>query len=105
MRRRNRIRAKVSGTKVIPRLAVFRSSHHITAQLIDDVEGRTLVQASDIAMKKGTKMERAKAVGKEIAVRAKEAKIDKVVFDRGGFLYAGRVKMLADTVREGGLVF
>jgi large subunit ribosomal protein L18 len=105
MRRHNRIRAKVSGTKAIPRLAVFRSSHHVTAQLIDDTEGKTLAYSSDLTVKKGTKMERAIAVGKEIAAKAKEAKVSKVVFDRGGFLYAGRVKVLADAAREGGLIF
>lgn len=105
MRRHNRIRAKISGTKAIPRLAVFRSARHIVAQLIDDDAGRTLLHASDIKAKKGTKIAHAEAVGKEIALRAKEAKIAKVVFDRGGFLYAGRVKALADAARAGGLVF
>ena len=105
MRRRNRIRAKISGTKVAPRLAVFRSARHINAQLIDDKEGRTLAHASDIKMKKGTKSERAVSVGKDIAKKAKEAKITKAIFDRGGFLYAGRVKALADAARKEGLVF
>jgi len=105
MRRHNRIRAKVSGTSAVPRLAVFRSARHMSAQLIDDTAGKTLVNASDLAIKKGTKLERAKAVGKDIAAKAKEAKIIKAVFDRGGFLYAGRVKALAEAAREGGLVF
>ncbi len=105
MRRHNRIRAKVSGTKAIPRLAVFRSARHMSVQLIDDVEGKTLVHAADTAMKKGTKLERAALIGKDIAAKAKEAKIVKAVFDRGGFLYAGRVKALADAARKGGLVF
>lgn len=105
MRRHNRIRAKASGTKAIPRLAVFRSARHMSAQLIDDVLGKTLVQASDLNTKKGTKLERAVSVGKDIAAKANEAKITKVVFDRGGFLYAGRVKALADAARKGGLVF
>ena len=105
MRRHNRIRAKVSGTATIPRLAIFRSARFITAQLIDDTKGVTLAQASDMKSTKGTKVERAKAVGAEIASRAKAAKIDKIVFDRGGFLYAGRVKALADAAREGGLTF
>lgn len=105
MRRHNRIRAKVSGTSSMPRLAVFRSARFITVQLIDDTKGKTLAQASDMKSTKGTKVERAKAVGAEIASKAKAAKIDKVVFDRGGFLYAGRVKALADAAREGGLTF
>lgn len=105
MRRHNRIRAKVSGTALIPRLAVFRSAKHVTAQLIDDVAGVTLASANDVALKTGSKVEAAQAVGKDIAAKAKEKKITKVVFDRGGFLYAGRVKALADSAREGGLIF
>ena len=105
MRRHNRIRAKVSGTRSIPRLAVFRSARHMSAQLIDDDAGKTLASASDFTMKKGTKLARATAVGKDIAAKAKEVKIAKAVFDRGGFLYAGRVEALADAARKGGLVF
>jgi large subunit ribosomal protein L18 len=105
MRRHNRIRAKVSGTATIPRLAVFRSARHISAQLIDDVAGRTLCASSDVKVAKGTKLEHATHVGKAIAAKAKEAKIEKAVFDRGGFLYAGRVKALANAAREGGLIF
>lgn len=105
MRRHNRIRAKVSGTAETPRLAVFRSAKHITAQLIDDVAGITLVSSNDVTITKGTKVEAAQAVGKDIATKAKDKKITKVVFDRGGFLYAGRVKALADAAREGGLTF
>ncbi|OGZ06685.1 MAG: 50S ribosomal protein L18 [Candidatus Lloydbacteria bacterium RIFCSPHIGHO2_02_FULL_50_13] len=105
MRRQNRIRAKISGTGTIPRLAVFRSARHLSAQLIDDTKGRTIAAASDAKSSKGTKMERAISVGKAIAAKAKEAKITKAVFDRGGFLYAGRVKALADAAREGGIVF
>lgn len=105
MRRHNRIRAKVSGTASIPRLAIFRSARFITAQLIDDTKGVTLAEASDMKSAKGTKVERAKQVGAEIASKAKAAKIDKIVFDRGGFLYAGRVKALADAARAGGLTF
>lgn len=105
MRRHNRIRAKISGTGVIPRLAIFRSARFITAQLIDDTKGVTLAQASDMKVKKGTKLERANTVGTEIATLAKAKKIEKVVFDRGGFLYAGRVKALADAARAGGLTF
>lgn len=105
MRRHNRIRAKISGTGVVPRLAIFRSARFITAQLIDDTKGVTLAQASDMKVKKGTKLERANTVGTEIATLAKAKKIEKVVFDRGGFLYAGRVKALADAARAGGLTF
>ena len=105
MRRHNRIRAKISGTALVPRLAIFRSARYITAQLIDDTKGITLTSASDLKVKKGKKLERAKSVGTEIAVLAKGHKITKIVFDRGGFLYAGRVKALAEGAREGGLTF
>ena len=105
MRRHNRIRAKIFGTAVCPRLAVFRSARYISVQLIDEEKGVTLVSASDQKEKKGTKLERAKAIGLKVATMAKDKKIAKVVFDRGGFLYAGRVKALADAAREGGLSF
>lgn len=111
-RRHVRVRAKVSGTSQRPRLNVFRSSAHIYAQVIDDVRGHTLVAASDLeevvkdrAGDKSTKRDRAKLVGEVIAERAKEAGIDSVVFDRGGFLFHGRVKAVADGAREGGLKF
>jgi large subunit ribosomal protein L18 len=103
------IRKKVSGTSERPRLAVFRSNKQIYAQLIDDVAGNTLAAASSadksLEGKKVTKIEQALAVGKLIAVNAKTAGIDTVVFDRSGFLYHGRVKALADSAREGGLNF
>lgn len=105
MRRHNRIRAKISGTGEKPRLAVFRSARYIIAQLIDDTKGLTILEASDLKTKTGTKMERAAIVGKAIAEKAKTKKITHVVFDRGGFLYTGRVKSLADACREGGLTF
>lgn len=105
MRRHNRIRARISGTAERPRLAVFRSARFITVQLIDDTKGVTLIEASDLKSKTGTKMERAALVGKAIAEKAKAKKITSVVFDRGGFLYTGRVKSLADAAREGGLTF
>ena len=105
MRRHNRIRAKVSGTATIPRLAVFRSPRHITAQLIADTASLTIASAGDAKNTKGAKLARATAVGTEIATKAKEKKITKVVFDRGGFLYAGRVKALADAARAAGLIF
>ncbi len=105
MRRHNRIRAKVSGTAETPRLAVFRSANHITAQLIDDKKGVTIASANDVTLKVKGKLAAAIEVGKQIAEKAKAQKIEKVVFDRGGFLYAGRVKALADAAREGGLAF
>jgi large subunit ribosomal protein L18 len=89
----------------MPRLSVFRSGKFIYAQVIDDTVGLTLVAASDLKSKKGTKTERAKAVGLQIAEMAKAKGITKVVFDRGGFLYRGRVATLADGAREGGLKF
>jgi large subunit ribosomal protein L18 len=104
-RRHARIRAKVSGTKEMPRLSVFRSGRYIYAQVIDDEQGITLAASSDLKTKKGTKTERAKAVGEQIAEMAKAKGITKVVFDRGGFLYRGRVASLADGARSGGLVF
>lgn len=105
-RRHARIRSTVRGTKDFPRLAVFRSNKYIYAQLIDDISGTTLLSASDITEKSTTpKLERAKKVGAAVASAAKDKKITKVVFDRGGFLYAGRVKALADAAREGGLSF
>jgi large subunit ribosomal protein L18 len=111
-RRHVRVRAKVSGTAERPRLNVFRSSAHIYAQVIDDTAGRTIVSASDLedavvqqAGDDANKTARAAAVGQAIAQRAKDAGIDNVVFDRGGFLYHGRVKAVADGAREGGLKF
>ncbi len=104
-RRHNRIRARISGTAARPRLSVFRSNRYIGVQLIDDVRGATLAQANDVAAKSGNKVARAQAVGKAIADAAKAKNITSVVFDRGGFLYAGRVKALADAAREAGLNF
>ena len=98
------IRKKVSGTSERPRLAVFRSNKEIYAQLIDDIAGNTLASASS-ADAKGTKIEQATVVGKLIADNAKKAGFDAVIFDRGGFLYHGRVKALADSAREAGLKF
>jgi len=98
------IRNKVSGTSEKPRLAVFRSNKEIYAQVIDDVAGTTLASASS-ADAKGTKTEQAASVGKLIADNAKKAGVKFVVFDRGGFLYHGRVKALAESARESGLEF
>lgn len=107
--RHARVRSKVSGTKDIPRLNVFRSSKHITVQIIDDETGNTLVSASsmdkDLKIKNGGNVEAAKKVGESIAKKAKKAGITKVVFDRGGYLYHGRVKELAESARENGLEF
>jgi large subunit ribosomal protein L18 len=101
------VRAKVHGTAERPRLAVFRSNRGIEAQLIDDETGRTLASASWLALKsfKGSKSEQAAEVGKQLAAGAAKAGIDTCVFDRGGYLYHGRVKALADGAREGGLRF
>ncbi len=104
-RRHARIRARVSGTDTRPRLAVFRSNKFIYAQIIDDVKQVTLAAASDIAGGKGTKVERAKEVGRTLAQVAKKANVTQVVFDRGGFVYKGRVQALAEGAREGGLIF
>ena len=107
-RRHRRVRSRVSGTAERPRVCVFRSNRGIEAQLVDDGAGRTLASASWTALGKsfkGTKSEQAAAVGKLLAARAKEAGVTGVVFDRGGYLYHGRVKALADGAREGGLVF
>ncbi len=99
-----RVRKKVNGTAERPRLNVFRSNKAIYCQLVDDTKGHTLVAAGSFGLT-GTKTEQATAVGKLIAERAKEAGIEVVVFDRGGYLYHGRVKALADGAREGGLKF
>lgn len=104
-RRHKRIRARVSGTAERPRLAVFKSNKFMYAQLIDDVAGKTLCSASDIKGGKGTKGERAIAIGAEIASLAKKNNITNIVFDRGGFRFTGRVKALADSARAAGLVF
>jgi len=100
-----KIRAKINGTKERPRLSVFRSNKFIYAQVIDDTTGKTLLQASDIKVTKGTKNERAKEVGKAIALACIVKKINQVVFDRNGFKYTGRIKMVADEARAGGLKF
>lgn len=105
---RTRIRATVKGTAERPRLSVFRSNSQIYAQIIDDLKGVTIASASSLSMKeaqKVAKIEQAKLVGKQIAERAAAAGINEVVFDRGGYLYHGRVKSLADAAREAGLKF
>lgn len=106
-RRRWRIRARVSGTTEQPRLSVYISNKHLTAQIIDDTKHKTLASATTVGQKaaKGTMTERAAWVGNEIAKKARSAKVNKVVFDRGGRLYHGRIKALADAARESGLEF
>ena len=107
-RRHKRVRGKIVGTAERPRLVVFRSNRGIEAQLVDDLEGKTLAAASWLHLKKtfkGSKSEQAAEVGKLLAANAKQAKVETVVFDRGGYLYHGRVKALADAAREGGLKF
>jgi large subunit ribosomal protein L18 len=107
--RHERIRGSLSGTALIPRLCVFRSNKNISAQIIDDEKGITLVSASsldkDLKIANGSNIEAAKLVGASIAKKAKQAKISTVVFDRGGYLYHGRVAALADSARENGLEF
>jgi len=105
IRRHERVRKVVSGTLEMPRLNVFRSNNAIYAQVINDVTGTTLVSSSslELKIKNGGNIEAAKAVGKDVAEKCKKAKIKKVVFDRGGYLYHGRVAALADAAREAGL--
>ncbi len=104
-RRHAKIRTKLSGTAARPRLVVFKSLTSNYAQLIDDEVGKVLTSHSDIKAKKGTKTEKAKEVGLEIAKKAQELKITEVVFDRNGYKYHGRVKAIAEGAREGGLKF
>ena len=110
LHRHKRVRKKVQGSEARPRLNIFRSSKHIYAQIVDDVKGHTLAAASSLSqeleqLKTGANKTAARAVGKLIAQKAKEKNIAQVVFDRGGYLYHGRVKELADGAREGGLKF
>ena len=106
-RRHQRVRNKISGTTSVPRLNVFRSNSQIFAQIIDDENGTTLVSSSSVELKikTGGNVEGAALVGKDIAEKAKKKNIEKVVFDRGGYLYHGRVKALAEAARENGLEF
>lgn len=104
-KRHLRIRKYLAGTSDRPRLSVFRASRHIYGQIIDDAGGKTLLAVSDIKLKKGTKSQRAFEVGKKLAESAIKHKIKQVVFDRGGFLYHGRVEKFAKGAREGGLIF
>lgn len=108
-KRKKRIRSRLEGIQVKPRLAVFRSNRHLYVQLVDDVKGQTLVSAStqdeDLKTDSGASIDGAKALGELVAKRALAKKIDQVVFDRSGYLYHGRIKALADAAREGGLKF
>lgn len=103
--RKQRVRARVTGTAERPRLTVFVSNRHVSAQIINDVEGKTLVSATTLKQSSGTMTEKAAAVGADIAKKAKQAKVTTVVFDRNGRQYAGRLKALADAARKEGLEF
>jgi large subunit ribosomal protein L18 len=103
LRRHRRVRKSLFGTEDRPRLAVFRSNRHIYVQLVDDVGARTMAAASDLGVAKGDKTARAKEVGRAIANRARAAGVERVVFDRGGRLYHGRVRAVAEGAREAGL--
>ncbi|MBI3485756.1 50S ribosomal protein L18 [Candidatus Daviesbacteria bacterium] len=105
IRRHKSVRRNIAGSEARPRLAVFRSNQHIYAQIIDDSTGKTVVFASDIKEKSGSKIDRAKAVGENISKKAIGLKIKKIVFDRGGFKYHGRIAALAEGARKGGLEF
>ena len=107
LRRHRRVRGKISGTSERPRLVVLRSNRGIEAQLVDDVAGKTIASASWLSQRKsakGAKTQQAADVGRLLAAEARKAGVSKVVFDRGGYLYHGRVKALADGAREGGLI-
>lgn len=105
IRLKKKIRVKIQGTAVRPRLTVFRSNKFIYTQVINDLTGKTLAQASDVKITKGTKSERAKEVGRAIGAICLKEKIKKVVFDRNGFKYTGRIKLVADEARASGLEF
>lgn len=105
IRLKKKIRVKINGTDARPRLTVFRSNKFIYAQVINDATGKTLTQASDVKITKGTKTERAKEVGGMIGAACLKLKIKKVVFDRNGFKYTGRIKLVADEARASGLEF
>jgi large subunit ribosomal protein L18 len=103
--RHARVRGKIFGTSKRPRLSVFRSAKHVYAQLINDENAKTLAAASDLSIKKGTKLEKAKQVGERLAQEARKKKIKSAAFDRGGYKYHGRVRAVAEGAREGGLEF
>lgn len=105
LRRHKRVRMKVKGTSERPRLSVYRSLKHIYAQIIDDDSGRTLVSVSSLGKSAQGNVKTASEIGKNLAEVAKASNLERVVFDRGGCLYHGRIKALADSAREGGLIF
>ena len=104
-RRHSRVRAKISGTASRPRVAVFKSNQYIYAQIIDDEAGKTIFSASDSEVKKGKKSEKALEVGQTLAAKMKDKGLSEAVFDRGGFKFHGRVKAVADGLRNGGIKF
>lgn len=104
-RRQRRIRAKISGTGLVPRLSVFKSNRYVSAQIIDDTKGFTLAASNSKGMNGKTGLEKAKMTGLDLAKKALEKNVKKVVFDRGGYIYTGVVAALAEGAREGGLVF
>ncbi len=104
-RRRAKVRGRIFGTAKCPRLSVFRSGKHIYAQLVDDKKGETLIAACDLDFKNGSKVDKAFRVGEELAKKANKEKIKKIIFDRGGYKYHGRVKAVAEGARKGGLKF
>lgn len=105
LQKHKKIRKNITGTAVRPRLSVFRSSQHIYAQIIDDMQGKTLAAVSDLKYENGTKLEKAMVAGEDIAKKALKKNLKQVVFDRGGYRYHGRVAALATGARKGGLVF
>jgi len=104
-RRKRGIRKRVFGTPQRPRMTVYRSNSQIYAQIIDDVDGKTIASASSLTLDKGSNVDAATAVGKQLAEKAKDAGVEAVTFDRNGYRYHGRIKALADAAREGGLKF
>jgi len=105
VRRHKKIKSKIANQIGVLRLSVFKSNKYVYAQIIDDTLGKTLVSASSLGLKGKNEIERAKEMGKDVAKKALAKKIEKVVFDRGGFVYTGRIKAIADGAREGGLKF
>lgn len=105
IKRHKGIRKHLAGSEDRPRLSVFKSTQHIYAQIIDDLDSKTLVSSNDLKIDKGSKVEKARIVGEDLAKKAKVKKIGKVVFDRGGFKYHGRIAALAEGARKGGLEF
>ena len=105
LRRRMRIRSKVFGTPDKPRLSVFKSNRYLSAQIIDDTNGITLVSGSTASLEKGTPLEKVETLAEQIVKSAKDKKVSKIVFDRGGYIFTGRIKAFADAIRKAGLKF